>query len=155
MKTLKKRITSVALVIALVFSNAFVVGATEKQTEAVYDLQKGGTQTFVVESKDGELQQITIEEVVENARVAEGAYKITHKTSGWEAGFYVKISNTQITSVYSPFHVALRGSIKNASLVRNSSVKATYSFIYKVTIFSYDAGVIASISNSNLVVSQK
>ena len=155
MKTFKKRIISVALVIALVLSNAFVVGASEKQTEAVYDLQKGGTQTFVVESKDGELQQITIEEVVENARVSEGSYKITHKTSGWEAGFYVKISNNQITSAYSPFHVALRGSIKNAALVRNSSVKATYSFIYKVTIFSYDAGVIASISNSNLVVSQK
>lgn len=82
MKTLKKRIISVALVIALVLSNAFVVGASEKQTEAVYDLKKGGTQTFVVEGKDGELQQITIEEVVENARVTEGSYKITHKTSG-------------------------------------------------------------------------
>ncbi len=155
MRTLKKRFFSVVLVAALVLSNTFVASASESQTEAVYDLQKGGTQTFVVEGQDGEVQQITIEEVAGNARVTDGTYKITHETSGWEAGFYVKISNNQITSAYSPFHVALRGSIKNASLARNSSVKATYSFIYKVTIFSYDAGVIASISNSNLVVSQK
>lgn len=155
MKALKKRIFSVGLVVALVLTNVFVVSASEPQTEAVYDLKKGGTQTFVVEGKDGETQQVVIEEVTSNARVADDTYKVKIETSGWTAGFYIKVSNNKITSAYSPFHTALRGSIESPSLDRNSNVKVTYSFIYKWTLLKYNTGVVASITNSNLVVTQK
>ncbi len=156
MKALKKRIFSIGLVVALVLTNVFVVSASEPQTEAVYDLKKGGTQTFMLEGKDGEVQQVVIEEVSSNARVADDTYKISFTVEGaWTAGFYVKVSSNKITSAYSPFHTALRGSITSPQLVRNSNVKVTYSFIYKWTILKYDTGVIASISNSSLKVSQK
>ena len=87
--------------------------------------------------------------------MASGTYEVAFETSNWEAGFYVTISSNKITSAYSPFHTALRGSIKDATLVRNSNVKATYSFIFQLTILKFNTGVIAEISDSNLVVSQK
>lgn len=155
MRTLKKKIFSVGLVVVLILTNAFVVSASEPPTEAVYDLEKGGTQTFVVEGKDGEVQQITIEEVAGNTRVADDTYKVKTETSGWTAGFYIKVSNNKITSAYSPFHTALRGSIESPSLVRNSNVKVTYSFIYKWLLLSYNTGVVATISDSSLRVTQK
>ena len=44
--------------------------------------------------------------------------------------------------------------ISNASLTLNSSVKATYSFKYK-RLISWSTGVVAQISNGDLVVSKK
>lgn len=154
MTCFKKKIFTMALVLVMVLTNTSIVSAAEPQVEAVYDLEKGGIQTFLVEGADGEIQTITIEEVVNDARVADDTYKISCETLNWEAGFYIKVSNNQITSAYSPFHTALRGSIQDSILLRNSSVKVTYSFIYKLTVFKFDTGVMATISNSSLKVSQ-
>lgn len=155
MRRIKRKFLAVTLVVMMFMMNTFMVSAAEPQKEAVYDLEKGGTQTFVIENADGDIQRVTIEEITGNARVASGTYEVSFETSNWEAGFYVTISSNKITSAYSPFHTALRGSIKDATLVRNSNVKATYSFIFQLTILKFNTGVIAEISDSNLVVSQK
>lgn len=155
MRILKKKIFSVGLVVVLILTNAFVVSASEPPTEAVYDLEKGGTQTFVVEGKDGEVQQITIEEVAGNTRVADDTYKVSLSSPGaWTAGFYVKISSNKITQAYSPFYSTIVGNIQSAKLVRNSSSKATYSFIYNVAFLNFDTGVIATVSGTELKVSK-
>ena len=154
MKYFKKKIFTLVLALVMVLTNTFIVSAAEPQEEAIYDLEKGGIQTFVIEGADGEIQTITIEEVESKTRVADDTYRISCETINWEAGFYVKVANNQITSAYSPFHTVLRGSIQEASLVRNSSVKVTYSFIYKLTVFKFDTGVMATISNSSLKVTQ-
>ena len=84
-----------------------------------------------------------------------GTYKITHKTAAWTAGFYVTIANNKITTAYSPFHSTVFGSISSASLYKNSTSTATYSFLYSILIGDFDTGVIASITNSTLNVSKK
>lgn len=154
MRRIKRKFLAVTLVVMMFMMNTFMVSAAEPQVEALYDLEKGGTQTFVIENSDGDIQRVTIEEIADNARVADDTYKVSFQTSNWEAGFYIKVSNNQITSAYSPFYTALYGSIKDATLVRNSSVKVSYSFIYQLTIFKFDTGVVAAISNSILKVSQ-
>ena len=154
MRRIKWKFLAVTLVVMMFMMNTFMVSAAEPRKAAVYDLEKGGTQTFVIENADGDIQRVTIEEITDNARVADNTYKVSFQTSNWEAGFYIKVSNNQITSAYSPFHTALYGSIKDAALVRNSSVKVSYSFIFQLTIFKFDTGVVATISNSTLKVSQ-
>lgn len=154
MRHIKRKFLAVTLVVMMFMMNTFMVSAAEPQKEAVYDLKKGGTQTFVIENADGDIQRVTIEEITDNARVADDTYKVCYETSNWEAGFYIKVSNNQIISAYSPFHTALYGSIKDATLVRNSNVKVSYSFIFQLTIFKFDTGVVATISNSTLKVSQ-
>ena len=145
MRHIKRKFLAVILVVMMFMMNTFMVSAAEPQKEAVYDLKKGGTQTFVIENADGDIQRVTIEEITDNA---------SFQTSNWEAGFYIKVSNNQIKSAYSPFHTALYGSIKGAALVRNRSVKVSYSFIFQLTIFKFNTGVVAAISNSTLKVSQ-
>jgi len=91
----------------------------------------------------------------ENGRIAAGTYRVTHKTSAWAAGFTVKISNNLITSAYSPFYSVESGRILNTALTQNSSVKATYSFQYKRLLLTWNTGVIAQISEGDLVVLKK
>ncbi len=155
MRHIKRKFLAVTLVVMMFMMNTFMVSAAEPQKEAVYDLKKGGTQTFVIENADGDIQRVTIEEITDNARVADDTYKVSYETSHWKAGFYVSVSNNQITRAYSPFYSILQGEIQDASLVRNSSVKVTYAFVFKLTIFRYNTGVIATISDSDLIVSKK
>lgn len=142
-----------ALVLIIIYTNSINVSASSLAQEVLYDLHKGGTQEFTFSNPGGDFQQIIIEEMNNASRITDNTYKIRSKTSNWEAGFYVVISNNQITKAYSPFHTVLRGKIQYASLIHNSSVKATYSFVYQATLLKYDTGVIATISNSNLKVS--
>jgi len=155
MKNLKKKMLALVLMGVMTLTNTFVVSAAVPQEEAVYDLEKGGTQTFIIKDDDGEIQTITIEEVESNARVADNTYKITYETGNWIAGYYIKVANNQITSAYSPFYTALHGSIKDATLVRNSNVKVSYLFVFQITLLKFSTGVITTISNSEIIVSKK
>lgn len=88
-------------------------------------------------------------------KIADNNYRVTYEAVNWTAGFYITVSNNKITRAYSPFYSVARGEIKSAELSLNSNTKATFSFLYKLTIFTYDTGVIASISNSNLNVTKR
>jgi len=142
------------LILTIAFANNSFVFASESTTSAVYDLQKGGTQTFFIQNDNGGFDEIVIEEIKNNSRIDDSTYKVYYKAFSWTAGFYINVSNNKITNAYSPFYSVALGSISNEVLRQNSTTKATYSFDYKVTIMTYQTGVIATISNSELVVTK-
>ena len=147
-----KGILSTILVLVTVITNSFYVCASEIETEAAYDLEKGGIQTFFIQNEDGEIDVITIEEV--KARMGAGIYKVVCEENGWTAGFYIIIVDNQIQAVHSPFYSTTVGEITNCSLIRNSSIKATYAFVYYIKPIKESTGVIATISNSQSKVSK-
>lgn len=153
MKFFKKSFL-IGLILMIIYTNSISVNASSMPQEILYDLHKGETQEFTLYNPNGDIQQVIIEEIIDATRITDNTYKISFKTSNWEAGFYVVISNNQITKAYSPFHTVLRGKIQYASLIHNSNVKATYSFVYQATLLKYNTGVVATISNSNLKVTQ-
>lgn len=158
MKT-KKKIVGLALALLSVCFNAFSAAAAEETGElpmaAIYDLQKGGTQEFEIMNENGETMYVTVEELDNTNRISNGSYKVSFASPGaWTAGFYVKISDNKITSAYSPFYTEVVGNIQNAYLVQDSSVKASYHFLYKFLLLNSSTGVQAKIENSNLVVTQ-
>lgn len=109
----------------------------------------------MVQDENGELQKIIVEEI-RTSRVSDGSYKVTYQNTGfWDAGFYVTISSNQITKVYSPFYFTYIGEITAPILTKNSVTKATYAFVYTKSHINFQTGVIATISNKNLVVSKK
>lgn len=118
--------------------------------------EKGGTQSFVVMDENGEIGEVVIEEIAGVSRVSNGTYKVSYDFTGyWIAGFYIKVENNKITSAYSPFYSVALGSITNGVLTKNSITKATYAFIYKQLLISHATGVVASINDSELVVTKK
>lgn len=151
----KKHGLAMILILVMVIVNSFSVCASETNTEAIYDLQKGGTQTFLIESKDGEIDEIVIEKMGNMARMDAGTYRVTYKASSWNAGFCVVIVDNQIQAAHSPFHSTTTGEIVGNSLAKNSNLKATYGFIYQTTLWKVNTGVIAEISDGALVVSRK
>lgn len=154
MRKQKKFFSLIVLALIVSMTKHLVICAAETNDTARYDLLKGGTQTFVIE-KNGEKQTITIEYIDCMARIADDTYKVNVETSGWTAGFYIKVTDNKISSAYSPFYVVKRGSIENSNLTQNSNVKVTYSFVYKWTLMRYNTGVIATISGTSLKVTQK
>lgn len=154
MKKIAKKLLVTLLIGGMVLSHADMVSAADIPTEAVYDLEVGGTQEFIIQDADGEKATVIVEEIPGNARVDAGTYKITHKAASWTAGFYVQISDNKFASAYSPFYDVRVGTISGAKLSKDSDVKVTYSFLHKALI-TRDTGVIAKISNLELVVSKK
>lgn len=151
-----KRIIAILLIPILLFMQNGIVSAETLSREAVYDLEKGGTQTFLVQDENGEIGEVVIYEIEENARVGNGKYEVSYNNKGyWKAGFYVQVENNKITSAYSPFYDTTYGTISEAYLNKNSTVKVTYSFLYKHLLTVHETGVIASIKNNDLVVTKK
>ncbi len=155
MKNFKKSGVALLMVLVLVLS-PMKVFAAELPTEAVYDLEKGGTQTFLVQDENGEIGEVTIEEVAGNARVSNGDYRVAYENPlVWTAGFYVSISNNQIYNAYSPFHHCLVGEIRYPALTRPSITEASYAFIFERSNINYATGVNAKIVNGEMIVSKK
>lgn len=154
MKILNQRSVLVLFFLILFVSSQNVLANTIP-VEAVYDLEKGGVQEFFVQNRNGEICEVTIEEIRAN-RISNGSYKVTYRNPGsWDAGFYVTISNNQITKAYSPFNYAYVGKIKLPVLTKNTNLKATYSFVFEYNLINYQTGVVAKILDSELIVSQK
>lgn len=155
MKKNQKHIFTFLLILTLTVSSTLSVFASDSQTYAAYDLSKGGTQTFNIEYEDGNSVIITIEEISTNARIDDGSYKITYDNTGfWKAGFYVKISNNQIVSAYSPFYSVVAGAISGEKLTVVSFARANYRFLYRSGLIYYSTGVDAKISGTTLNVSK-
>lgn len=124
---------------------------SDLSTEAVYDLEKGGIQTFEVLDKNNNTVEVTIKELVSKTKVSNGSYEITYNSLGcWTAGFIVDISNNKITRAYGPFHYTLTGFIRNAALAHISSTKAIYRFNYSVGVVTLVTGFQAIISGTTL-----
>lgn len=153
-RVMKKKVFVIMLGIMLFFSSTLISMAENLKQEVAYDLQKGGVQEFQLTDKEGDIYYVIVEEVEEVKRVADGAYKISFNAPGlWMAGFFVRISNNQIKSAYSPFYQTVVGNILSPSLILNSSVEANYKFVYK-NLLSFSTGVRAKMSSSELKISK-
>lgn len=155
MSKLRKHMLSFILLFILTVTSILPVSATEFSSEASYNLQKGGIQSFYVENENGEIDEIVIEEIPNKTRMDAGTYKVAYKTISWTAGFYVIIVNNKIEAAHSPFHSVITGNIHNTSLIQDNSTQATYAFLYESSSLTYDTGVIATISNLELIVKRR
>lgn len=156
--TIKKILScTFCLALALTVLSPLSVNASETVVsgEASYDLEKGGTQEFVLQNVDGTTAFVTVTEVPGNSRVSNGTYKISYKVPlVWEAGFYVDITTNQIKSAYSPYYTLFTGSMKSTRLTRESTAQASYYLAYNVGILTNSSGVRANISGTTLSVSK-
>lgn len=150
--------SAIAMLMAMVLLvSPMQVFAEEVPTEARYDLEKGGTQTFVVQDENGEIGTVTVEELEGSSRIANGNYQVSYENPlVWTAGFNVSISNNQIYNAYSPFHYCIMGEIKYPALTRPSVTKATYAFIYRsISNINISTGLDATISGSELIITKR
>ena len=155
-RTTMRTLVAVLLLFALSTTPAVHAEGQESQaTEAVYDMERGGTQTFVLTDENGTEEIVVIEELPGTGRVANGNYKVSYQSINWTAGFHVRIESNKIATAYMAFHEVGVGTISNGYLMKNSDTKATYGFLYKVAGLTFNTGVIAKISDSKLVVSKK
>lgn len=160
MRGYKLRICVLFFCFALAFvqlpAKAQGITDSEKHIAATYDFQKGGTQKFQFLNGSNEVT-IVIEEITSSTvRMENDIYRITYTVEDtWTAGFYAYIQNYKFVNVYSPFYSVQMGTISEDLLKRNTDTKATYSFMYKRLLLKDDTGIIATISNSKLVVTQK
>ena len=156
MKKMKKMRNVVAIVLALVLMlSPMSVFAEELPTEARYDLEKGGTQTFTIREEDGSIATITVEELPATARIADGNYRVVYDNTVWYASFSVSISNNQFYNEYDPYNYCLRGEIRYPALTRQSVTHVAYAFIYVLNGVNYVTGVNAKIVNKELVISRR
>lgn len=120
--------------------------------EAVYDLEKGGTQVFHLTEEDGSSSEIVIEPVPSVFRIGNGTYKISRTSKGnWVASFYITVNSNKITKAYNKSCKALRGTISNIILTKNSSSKTTLSFTYKY-LTPRTTGLVVTIKGKKLSV---
>lgn len=123
--------------------------------EAVYDLQKGGTQTFEVVDSDGNKGIVTISEEEAVSRISNGSYNVKYNSIGcWTAGFKVSISNNNFTSAYSPYIDLKAGKAYGQRLALETSKKASFYFTYSFGVGSSLTGVRAVMSGTSLKVSK-
>lgn len=156
MKKFKKMQNVIAVVLALVLLlNPMSVFAEELPTEARYDLEKGGTQTFTIREEDGSVATVTIEEVSGNSRIANGNYRVVYDNTVWYASFSVSISNNKFYNAYDPYNYCLRGEIRYPALTMQSTTHVAYAFIYVINMINYVTGVNAKITNGELVITRR
>ncbi|MBQ8802900.1 MAG: DUF5626 family protein [Tyzzerella sp.] len=145
MKRIQKCALLSILTLVLIFANTSLSFASESSVSATYNLPKGGTQIFFIENKNGEIDEIIIEKLENNTRVADDTYHVYYKTSNWTAGFYLKILNNKIMSISSPYHSVNRGTISNTFFHLNSHYEQTG--LSKSALGSYESDDYKDISH--------
>lgn len=133
MKRIIKKIVAPLTVAIMLLASDISVSAAENNNVAVYDLTKGGTQTFSMKNSVGNNVLITITELFSATRGLENrSYSVSYRSLlSWEAGYNVVIYNNSISSVNSPYYICFIGSIYSAYLRKDSSVQATLSSYIK------------------------
>lgn len=158
MRGIIKRLLLLVCVMCLAFGGSLTAMAKENSQNEVaqYDLVEGGVQTYTLLDENNQEYYITIEHVNLNSRIAAGTYKITHEVpNAWKGSFYATISANKFTSVYSPEASALRGSVSDYYLVKDSSTQATLHVKWRSTIITYDTGFEAWIENGSLYTKKR
>lgn len=153
-RSFKRSVIAMMMAMVLLVS-PMQVFAEEVPTEAVYDMEKGGTQTFVVRNAEGGIDEVTIRELSGNSRVADGEYEVGYNNTGvWIASFVINVSSNKIYNAHSGQYYVYLGSIRYPAISRPSTTQAIYSFIHVRNMVNYITGVDAIISNGNIVVSR-
>lgn len=158
MKKFKKSLIALALALVLVISPAEQSFAAEElPTEAVYDMEKGGTQTFTIRNAEGGIDTVTIREVTDgNSRVANGEYEVGYNNAGvWVASMIIAVSSNKIYNAHTPFCCALVGRIKYPIISRPSVTQASLSFIFEHNALLISTGIDAKITNGEITVTRR
>ena len=158
MKKFKKNLIALSLALVLVLSPvAQSFAAEEIPTEAVYDIEKGGEQTFLIRDTDGSIDTVTVREVTNgNARVADGTYEVGYSNTGvWVASFLINVSANKIYNPHDARYSTWAGSIKYPVLSRPSTTNAFLAFVYEFNLIRISTGVDAKITNGNLIVTMR
>ena len=153
MRGIIKRLMLLVCVMCLAFCGSLTAMAKENSQNEVaqYDLAEGGVQTYTLLDEDNQEYYITIEPVNLNSRIAAGTYKITHEVpNAWKGWFYATISSNKFTTVYSPEAYALKGTVTDYYLVKNSTTQATLNIKWRNTIITYSTGFKAWIEDGSL-----
>lgn len=101
------------------------ITASATSNIAEYDLNsQQKEQHFTLLESSGETAYVTISPL--NHKLANKSYKVQYtKPKKWTGKFIVDVKSNKFSSVHSPSVTALTGSIKNYSLNKDSSTKAT------------------------------
>lgn len=113
----------------------------------------GGTQEFTLINKHGKTVHVIITEEPSKERLENRTYKVSYEAPlSWRAGYNVVVRNNTISSVNSPWHTAITGSISAGRLTKDSSTQATYSMTRKLLTMHYKIGVRTTISGTTMKV---
>lgn len=148
---MKTRLFVAAAVSLLLSIIPFTAHASANQNNS-YDLDAGGTVTFVEQNENDESETITISEDIPMERMANKTYTITKSGSGWHVSYKTTIRNNRFTSVGSLNAVATSGSFKSSSLSLISGIKAQWSGKYQWGLFPTNVSCTATISGGKLNV---
>lgn len=157
LKKISQKCFALILAFALTTFSPLPVNASDASfdSQAEYDLLKGGTQEFTLQNDDGSIAYVTITRISENSRVSNGTYNVSYKVPlVWEANFHVNITSNQITSAHSPHYTLFSGQIKSTRLTRESATQASYYLAYSIATYTTKTGVRATINNNTLNVSK-
>ena len=131
----------------------YAANSDETPTYASYDMTVGGTQTFRVIDANGEESTITVRELEQKSRVADGAYQVEYSKFGlWKAGYKISVVENRILSVYGKYKEPIIGTITNDVLTLDNSKQATYRFSHSWGILVSTTGVRSLIDGNNLNV---
>lgn len=157
LNVIRRFMGSVCLICMLLVCSILPTQATETlpSCEAIYDLDKGGTQEFIMQNPNGEFIYVIVENVSNLSRMDNGTYKATVIKKGyWEAVFYITISNNSITSVGDKFIKVFTGSVVSSTLKKESVQQASLYIIYRNNLITYNTGVRAKIWGKTLKFSE-
>ena len=156
MKTLSKFVSMLFVLFSIILSNSTSVLAAEYDSDAVYDMNIGGTQNFILEDSEGKEIYVTISENSLQTRALENkSYSISFTAPlAWTAVYNVLIRNNLISSVNSPHYKCYTGAISSVALKKDSSKQATLRFTHTVLGISTRGGVRTNIADNKLKVSR-
>lgn len=149
------------LSIFFVFVKTEQASAEELGPEVSYDLTKGGTQIFTINTENG-LDEIEISPDIPEEPLGRtprtirgGTYNVSYTSPGaWRASYKVSISGGKINSAHSANSSPITGSITSRRLAKISSVEARYYLTWKKQTTYINCGVRSAISGNNLNVSR-
>ncbi len=161
LKTNFKKLLITITIMGLLCTNTLMVSAATSPEApapdnpvllATYDMKTGGTQIF--KTRDGDnISYLKISEISSKSRVTNGTYQIEHvRTASWRAGYFITVSNNNVTSAYGQYCYPLIGTITSSYLSIDSSVQVTYSFVHNIYSTYTRTGLYSVISGDNINV---
>lgn len=155
---MKKALMIMAIMLTVITigrEDSYAVENTEKlETEVVYDMTKGGVQTFKRINELGEEVTLTVEKEPSMLRaVGNGTYNITASTLQWKAGYKISVMSDRISSAYGGYHSSSIGSFTSARLAVDNPKQATYYLNRRVGFINYPINLRAKLLTNTISVS--
>ena len=120
---------------------------------AVYDMTKGGTQTFHIPSASGSDTLITVSEPAADPAFTDKTYSVSFSSPlAWDAGYKIDVQKGAIASAHSPWHETKFGSITSARLTLESEKQVTYYMTWKTLVDVVYTGVRTTVSADKIKI---